>query len=173
MVDIDKLLSALKVAPYVFLALAVASGIALFSPPSVQTTLGLDSLLVLYRGWIGATFLLSTSVFLSAMGAHVVRLFGPALRESWNTRQYRKDLTILSPPEQEVLAKYLRANTTTLSHHVSDGVVGGLVAKHILYRASNIGHPGSMSFDFNLQPWAWEELRRRPVLVGLPRTFSE
>jgi hypothetical protein len=168
MVDVAKLLSSLKLPPSVFFGLALASAIVLFAPESVIAALGLGPLIVAYRPWIGVTFLVSLAVFLSLTLARLGALLGPALLERWNERQWRKELAVLSPPEKRVLAEYVRENTTTCSHHVSDGVVGGLVAKGILFRASNFGHPGSTSFDYNLQPWAWRHLMKHPELVDAP-----
>ncbi|WP_094585840.1 superinfection exclusion B family protein [Synechococcus sp. BO 8801] len=169
MIDVEKLLSVLKAAPYVFLGLAIASGTALFAPPAFQSALGIVSLLSTHRVWVGGTFLVSMSIFVSAVGARATKLVSPVLLDQWNVRQHRKKLKVLSPPEQKVLAAYLNANTTTLPQPYSNGVVGGLVAKKILYWASNIGHPGTTAFDCNLQPWAWQELRKHPEHVGLPR----
>lgn len=163
--DYSKLLSALKLPPQIVLGIALASGLVLFSPAQFTAKLGFDSLLSTYRVWIGAAFLLSSSIYLVGVAARTVPFFGRVLRERWNVRQYRNTLRLLSPPEQRVLAEYVRNNTTTRSQHMSDGVVGGLVGKRILYMASNFGHPGSQSFDYNLQPWVWEALKGHPELV--------
>ncbi len=53
----------------------------------------------------------------------------------------------------------------TLCFHIEDGVAGGLVAKHILYRSSSIG--GRLTgFAHNIQPWAREYLTDNPHLLG-------
>lgn len=170
--DYSKLFSALKLPPQIFLGIALASGLVLFTPAQFTGTLGFDSLLTTYRAWIGAAFVLSSSIFLAAIAARTVPFFGRVLRDRWNVRQYEKRLRVLSPPEQAILAEYVQNNTTTRDFPISDGVVGGLVARKILYLASNIGHPGSTSFDYNLQPWAWAALKRHPELV-IPPNHSE
>jgi hypothetical protein len=113
-------------------------------------------------------FILSSSIFLAKIAEKSVPVFGRTLRERRIVRHNQKQLAALSPPEQRVLAEYLKNNTTTRAQHISDGVVGGLVAKRILYQASIAGHPGSLSFDHNLQPWAWEILKQHPELVMKP-----
>ena len=165
--DPAKLVSALKFAPHVFFGLALASGLLLFTPASLASALGLTPLLSNYRVWVGAVFLVSISVSVSAALAGLLNAFSPALRDRWNERQWRKELQVLTPPEKEILSEYVRDNTSTLPQPISNGVVGGLVGKGILYRASNVGHPGSTSFDYNLQPWAWRHLRQHPELVGV------
>jgi hypothetical protein len=46
-----------------------------------------------------------------------------------------------------------------------DGMVGGLQAERIIYRASSLGQ----SFDYfayNIQPWAWEYLNKNRKLLS-------
>ena len=150
---------------HAFAAIAIASAIVLFTPASALQILGLDAIRATHRTWIGGAFVLSAALFFTSVAGRLAQLVAPDLIQRWNASQQRKALHTLSRPEREVLAEYLLHDTSTRSFAISDGVVGGLVAKRILYRASNVGHPGSMSFDHNLQPWAWDYLRRHPALV--------
>jgi hypothetical protein len=70
----------------------------------------------------------------------------------------------LSEPEKRVLCQFLHNETTTRDLPISDGVVGGLVAKGILFHSSNFAdhHLGSAH---NVQPWAWEYLNSHPNLL--------
>ncbi len=47
---------------------------------------------------------------------------------------------------------------------MSDGVVGGLLTKRILYRSSSLSLSYT-TFAYNLQPWAWEYLNSHPRLL--------
>lgn len=137
----------------------------LFSPSSVLGVLGLDGLRAEHQPWVGAVFVVSTLLFATAAIRAMAEMFGPIIRGRWNLRQWEKELHVLSPPEVGALREYIDNETTTRSFYLSDGVAGGLVGKNILYRASNIGHPGSVSFDYNLQPWAWRYLRKHPEIL--------
>ena len=108
---------------------------------------------------------MSGSLFVSAVLAELGKLVYPALLERWNARQLASNLHELSPPERECLALFVESDSTTHSFHISDGVIGGLVAKGILFRSSNAGHPGSLSFDYNVQPWAWRYLKKHRDLL--------
>ena len=170
MVDVvEKLISGLKLSPYIFFGLAIATGIVLFSPAATVATLGVRPLVDGYRVWIGGVFILSASIFVSSVAAKLPKIIGQHFQEWWNLRKARQSLLELSDPERSLLAQYVRKNTTTLSFAISDGIVGGLVGKTMLYRASNVGHPGSYSFDYNVQPWVWREISRRPELVGIAK----
>lgn len=149
--------------------IAVATGVTLFAPESVMTRLGLDAAATSHRPYVGAGFLLSSAIFISYLLAQAVELLKPVALERWNLRQSRRTLHFLSLPEQSLLAEYLDAETTTQCYFIGDGVVTGLIGKGILYRASNVGRPGSTSFDHNIQPWAWEYLKRHPDLIASGR----
>lgn len=83
-------------------------------------------------------------------------------------RDVRKTIKSTSQVERAILAAYISENTTTLAFDVRDGVVNGLISKGILYTASKLSNPMSYSFDINLQPWAWEYLRKHPgILKGV------
>jgi hypothetical protein len=163
--DLAKFLPVLKFAPHVFFAIAGASGLSLFGPAWFINRLGLEPILAAHRTWIGVSFILSATLFVSSLGARFIDVLKPILVEGWHVYLWKRNLTGLSPPEKRLLAEYLSQDTTTLSHRISEGVVNGLVGKNILYRASNFSHPGSMSFDYNVQPWAWRYLRRHPELL--------
>jgi hypothetical protein len=169
MFDFSKLLSALKIAPYAMVGVAISTGIALFAPAAFVSRLGLDTLVGTYRPWIGATFLVSTVVFLSFVSGRAGTMLWPIVLDRWNVRQLRKELHCLSLPEQSLVAEFVDNETTTQCYFIGDGVVGGLVGKGILYRSSNVGRPGSTSFDHNIQPWAWKYLRQHPDLVAAGR----
>lgn len=163
------LLSLLQASPYLFLGIAIASGISLFAPIIILESLGIIDLVANHRSIIGLTFLISISILLSTIIANGVKLIKPALIESWNVSQYKKELFALSLPEKKILAQYVQGNTTTLPQSIRDGVVGGLVGKKILYWSSNISHPsyGDILFDCNIQPWAWKKLNQCPKLINI------
>ena len=67
--------------------------------------------------------------------------------------------------EREVLAKYVAEDTTTLAFEIRDGVVNGLVGKGVLFRSSSLTNPMSYDLDTNIQPWAWEYVKKHAGLL--------
>jgi|GEM_PF-6991321 len=53
-------------------------------------------------------------------------------------------------------------DTTTIAFDFRDGIVNGLIAEEILYRASQASNPCSFDFDINLQGWAWDFMKDHP-----------
>lgn len=77
----------------------------------------------------------------------------------------------LTPVECKYLANYIFKQTQTAYFSPSDGVVGGLESKGILYRSSNLGRVHN--FAYNIQPWAYEQLSKNPQLLTTKLAGSE
>ena len=77
----------------------------------------------------------------------------------------------LTPVECKYLVNYIHKHTQTAYFAPSDGVVGGLESKGILYRSSSLGRVHN--FAYNIQPWAYEQLRKNPQLLTSKLTDSE
>ena len=73
-------------------------------------------------------------------------------------------MAALTADEKQMLRPYIFAGENTVYESIYDGVANGLVAKRILYRASNLSVPGTpgVLFPFNLQPQARIELTKHP-----------
>jgi hypothetical protein len=126
---------------------------------------GLVGFVSQWRPYFGVAFLLSSALLL---GTAVVSAWGVVNRkrtEAAFLRIRRERLHRLSEPEKEVLRGYIEGQTRTQYHSMSDGVVGGLEAERVLYRASSL----SQSFDYfayNIQSWAWEYLNKHRKLLS-------
>lgn len=90
---------------------------------------------------------------------------GP-LRERKRLLSLRQVLSTLTSEEKGYLSAYIDGGRTTIHFQVDDGIIGGLLARKIVFRSSNM-------FDlvdgvpYNLQPWAREQLEsNRQLLDG-------
>ena len=177
---IGSLFAALKhISPTILAAIAIASGVILFSGESVADVLGAEELRQQYRLHIGIAFL-GASSFLCAMGTARV---ATAARKRWRRGRIlaarQESLHALTPDEKAYLAPYVFGNVNTQYFQLEDGVVGGLVGKAILYQASRVGRMLT-GFAYNIQPWAREYLTKKPHLLeganpnpeGPPDLFS-
>lgn len=79
---------------------------------------------------------------------------------------YKFLLSNLSKEEKAILSEYIDNDTKTNYYNINDGVIGGLVSTQILYRSTNISQMGSV-FSYNIQPWAWEMLRKNPKYLKI------
>lgn len=159
-------LELLKLAPRYFVAFGAISAGLLFMPPEWLLRLGLEKFAADNKQWLGLVLLISTVLWglffiVSCWGA-LKRVFS---RRKNNVRTIRK-LQSLTEGEKEILRYYLAEGTRTNVLKVDDGVVQGLVANRIIYRAASMGNLLE-GFAHNITDLAWDYLHLYPeVLEG-------
>ena len=149
--------------PFPLAAWLAASGL-LFAPQSFLATLGLDSLVTQYRGYLGAAWLFFAALLIVAAVRAVAQPAKKKVKELLWVAGRQKRLHRLTPQERQLLQRYIGGNTRTQNLNMEDGVVGGLEAEKMIYRASNISHAYT-TFAYNIQPWAWDYLHKHPELL--------
>ena len=160
---VNKFLENLKSVPTeLLIVLALALGTILFVPTNIAEVLAVDGFRLSFRHFLGPALIL-VSCWLAA------RLLKALLKpiQQRRSRQRRvQQLQALTSEERGYLAAFIEEGCNTIHVPVEDGVAGGLLAKGIIYRASNV-------FDmvegvpYNLQPWAREYLsENRHLLEG-------
>ena len=81
-------------------------------------------------------------------------------KETEETNKYL--LENLSKDEKELLREYIDNDTKTRNFSYRNGVAMGLKSCNILFISSNLSRGPRLMFPFNIQPWAWEMLKRNP-----------
>ncbi len=163
LLNIPKVGDLLKLlAPRVLFTVALFCTVVLFVPAPVLSQLGLLPLRNSRRAELGAGLILTAGLLLAEGTSKMAK--------QWRQSAARwRVLKRLTPQEQALLRRYIEEDTGTLTLSFENGVVNGLQAKGILYRASTITD-SSLEFPYNLQPWARDRLFRRPALVGAAKT---
>ncbi len=144
----------------------------LFLPDELAKMLAVDIFRDKYRVYLGPAFLLTASFC-------IARIF-MFLKQGHNERQRLKNqqqmLHQLTPEEKGYLVPYIERQQNSIYVGLEDGIMSGLVAKGIIYRASNMGYLLD-GFAYNLQPWARLYLEQNRHLlnsyVGQPLTPEE
>ena len=164
-VGLVKMFNNLAVRP--LLAVAVASGLLLFSPAVLVARLGMITLVTDYRSWIGLALVISWAYLFAHASVFLVQLGREGL-EARATRKARLTcLQDLTPDEKRRLMPYIHYKKASVVYSIADGVVQGLVAKGVLFRSTSIGQGGG--FSYNIQPWARQEIERNTALLdGVP-----
>ena len=166
--DWSKLVDWLKLGPTPIAALVVASGVLVFSPVDFTAKLGVSSFLEQYRFVPGLVFLVSGSFLLAQTVAAVL----PWLKKhyAWYVRERRgrERLHKLTPAERDFLSLYIQEDTRSQYSEPSNGVTCELESAGIIRRASNLS-AHMHNFAYNIQPWAFEYLKKQPwCLEGAP-----
>tara|TARA_B100000676_G_C18020797_1_gene812477 strand:- start:32 stop:598 length:567 start_codon:yes stop_codon:yes gene_type:complete len=165
-----------QTSPIIFAGLAIASGVLLFSGGSFVSEIGLVEFRDSNKAFIGACFLVSSSILMAQMGFQFFAFIKKRI-ESWLESGKRKkimeakkkDLVNLTPDEKAYLVPYILGELTTQYFLMEDGVKGSLEARGVLYRASSMGDMRN-GWAYNVQSWARKYLMDNP---GLLEGFNE
>ena len=137
------------------------SWIFVLLPNNVTEYLLITDIIEEYKPQISLTAILSTSYFLGFILFEYAR---DKIRERLDVYHIKKWLKNLSDDEKDILKGYISKNNRSEVFAMSDGVVGGLIAKGILYRPSVVSH-GLEYFSYNIQDIAFDYLKDNPTLL--------
>ncbi len=132
----------------------------LFLPEETAKTLAVDQFRGKYRLFLGPAFLLTASFLV----ARLFMFFMQGHTERRNLKASQEGLHQVTPEEKGYLVPYINGKRNTINVGLDDGIMGGLEAKGITYRASKMGDLLN-GFPFNLQPWARSYLEENPHLL--------
>lgn len=168
--NITKFLQSLKDIPtYLLVALTIALGLLIFLPDRIADLLAIKEFRASYRSWLGPAFLVAVSI--CGAKAFIV-LFG-IVKGKRRLKAMQQQLHNLTDEEKGYLFQYILDGKNTIYVDIDDGVAGGLSAKSIVYRSSNLFNVLD-GIPYNLQTWAREYLDRHQELladgIGRPLT---
>lgn len=154
----------IKVGVPIYVAALIASTLLLFLPDSAAHQIGIDEFRQLYRGYLGAAFVASVSLLAASGLSATSHVIGNRLDDRRLRRLTLDTLGMLTSDEKQFLRGFIVEGQNTVHAPLSDGVSGGLVAKQVVYRSSNIFH--GFTAPFNLQPIARALLTENPRLLN-------
>lgn len=157
----------LEQSPKILFAILIAGILFLMAPTSVLGPMSLNDFWL--RPYIGIVTILAAALLVTHGGAYLVNRIKEKRAKRREQEEWEKNvsetLISLTPAEKRALQPYILKNQNSYAFDIADGVSGGLVAKNILYRSSNVGY--FRSFAHNLQPWAREHLTKHPELLEI------
>ena len=160
-----------KVAPVPLLAISFAASLIILCPNPIAEALGVDVFRITYRPWIGTALIVSVSYLMAHIFWWLRGLFLERHTRKQTDNVRHKHLRDLTPDEKAYLVPYVRNQITSQKFLVEDGIAGGLMAKGIIYRSSNVG---------SANPWSVVNTNKRQASLnsfipptGSPRGFQE
>jgi len=154
----------LRVGVPIYVAALITSALLLFLPDSTVQQIGISEFRELWRGYIGIIFIASIALLASSGISAISQSVGNRLDNRRLQRLTLETLRMLTKDEKMFLRPFIIDGANTRNADVTSGIAGGLVAKHIIYRSSNVGHVFG-GFAYNLQPLARKLLRENPDLL--------
>lgn len=145
--------------------ISLITGFLLFGSDNLIDNVGLLEFVERYRMWIGIVFLSSTAFFI----VHFIIGIWDSIKQG-NTRRgiskmQKERLRNLTPAEKQVLRFYFVHNTRSQNLSFMNGTVRELEHLRIIYRPSNLGRGYDMQMSYNIQPFAWDYLKKRQYLL--------
>jgi len=161
----------LKLSPRYLFAIVFICALLLFSPQSIQHTIGIISFVDGYRQWFGV-------VFVIALGLWVVAVITSALeyaKKQWRRWRLRQRIVTrlqdLTEPEKQILRYYFEKNTRGNKLRIESGDVQSLVQAGIIYQSAGLGSILE-GFAHNIHDVAWDYIQKNPdVLKGSTDTY--
>lgn len=140
-----------------------------FLPDIAITKIGLAEIKTKYSIYFGLAFFFSLSFLISAAIYKLWNIWiGPNLRNFADIYYLKKDARNLTEDEKEILRHFIVGKTRSANLSLKNGVVLGLEHRKIIIRLGILGTDAiSMSFPFNIQPWAWEYFNKNPHLLDI------
>ena len=144
-------------------ALGAVAAIVIFAPDSVINKMGLLKIRDEGKLYLGGFLLFCIAII-------IANIIGFGTRKYNNYRFRRagaKRLNRLTIEEKNILRGYIEGQTRSVDLEINSGVVKGLVAEGIIFRASSLSNPyaGLFAFAHNIQPWAWDYLNEHRDLL--------
>lgn len=162
--DWNKIIEWLKLSPKYLFSVAVVSGALLFGPDLFLKRLGLDLFIADYRKYIGVVFLGVNVLLFAHIFSFTYSYFSKIVENILFLQKRRKRLHSLTDEEKSILSGYISNNTRSQDFECTNGVVLGLEMEKIIFRVSDLSSYFT-NFPYNIQPWAWEYLKKNPELL--------
>lgn len=169
----SEILGAINRVPVLLLvALGAATAFILFAPEPLAAVLAVDEFRKAYRIYLGPGLVLVGAWLL----ARLLAIAAIPLKQWRNLRNLQSGLATLTAEEKGYLAEFMQTGRTTILLPIEDGIIGSLVARKIVYRASNVFHVVE-GVPYSLQPWARQHLEANLHILdgafGHPLTSRE
>ena len=123
-------------------------------PERLSNLLGIKALINENRSYLGLGAILFTIYLISFI---LYEYLSGYLSQWIMIRRAKKRLRNLTDDEKDALRPYIDENIRTRIFRESSGVAGGLSAKDILYRSSQLSQIGDY-FSYNIQDFAFDYL---------------
>jgi hypothetical protein len=147
----------------IYLAALIGSAALLFLPDAFIKRIGLEELQQTYRMYAGLVLIASSSLLSVSVITSALEL----VLRPWRDRKFRRrvhtTLSELTEGEKEFLQPYIFGNENSIYAAINDGIAGGLTAKGLIYRSSQVSQ--GFNFPYNLQPIVRKILTDHPELL--------
>ena len=162
---LDKAFDDFKKTTPLLVSICLVSFLLLFLPAPFKKIIRLDGLSEKALTVIGIIFIVSASLIIVIV---VFKLFEYIKRIIY-IKHLEKCMLLLPERAKMIILVMFHSNDNLISLEENDGIKGVLLAKNIIYRASNVSDGvGVISFQYALQPWVIEYCMKHKEFDSVP-----
>ena len=147
----------------IYAPIALFCTILLFLPDRVIERIGLYNIVKTYKPAIGLILLLSVSMLIPILSNIVFSPINEYVKKQRVYSNMLANLKITTDEEKAYLRLFIQEGKNTVSVPLTDGVMGGLSARGIVYKSASIGSP--FNWPYNLEPIARKLLQKFPHII--------
>lgn len=168
---IKTLLEVLKLTPRYLISLGIIAAFLLFGPDSWLKQIGIYDFTQNNRQWVGLVFIISFILFSVDRSIAITAWIRNKMSAAKFAKRRLQRLQCLTEDEKQILRFYIAKQTKTNSLRFDDGIVRGLEATGIIYRAASVGTM-YQGLAYNISDFAWNYLNENPdLLIGSTNTY--
>ncbi|MGJ3243264.1 MAG: superinfection exclusion B family protein [Opitutales bacterium] len=161
---LKSILEFLKLTPRYLMAVSIFCAVLLFSPKEFLDQIGAFEFTENYRSWIGLAFLGSLCISIVGIGSGILGWIKSFRYRRKVKKRIVEKLHRLTENEKQILRYYIAKQTKSNMLRTENGVVKGLEASHIIYRAATLGNVLE-GFAHNISEVAWDYLNENQALL--------
>ena len=141
----------LRIGAPIYGGVLIVTSFLLFLPEAIVQKIGFADIVETWRSYIGIIFLASLALLASSGISVLSQSVGNSLNNRRLQQLMLETLRMLTEDEKNFIRPFIINGENTRNAPIDSGIAGGLLAKGIIYRSSNIGHVFA-GFSYNLQP---------------------
>lgn len=157
MLTVEQFTQVLKLAPRYLVAVIVFCSVLLFVEDDIAKILGVYNFTQNYRQWLGIALVGTSSLVIIDWSIKISTVIRNRVLRVKKEKSILQSLHSLTEEEKQILRYYFAKQSKSNVLRVDDGIVNGLVAKGVIFRAASQGNLVE-GFAHNINELVWNYL---------------
>lgn len=164
MLTIEQFIQVLKLAPRYLVAVIIFCCVLLFIKDDTAKILGVYNFTQDYRQWLGIALVATSSLVIIDWSIKISAVIRNQMLRIKREKRILQSLHSLTEEEKQILRYYFAKQSKSNVLRIDDGIVNGLIAKGVLFRAASQGYLIE-GFAHNINDLVWDYLNENLWLL--------
>ncbi|NOR68205.1 MAG: hypothetical protein GQ532_00645 [Methylomarinum sp.] len=157
MLTLEQITQVFKLAPRYLVAVIVFCSVLLFIKDDAAKILGVFNFAQNYRQWLGVSLIATSSLVAIDWSIKISRVVRNRMFRVKKEKSILQSLHSLTEEEKQILRYYFAKQSKSNVLRIDDGIINGLVAKDVIFRAASQGNLVE-GFAHNINELVWDYL---------------